>query len=102
MPMYLTAMIPPLWFAIMNPRVMAVSETSEGKPAPARAARRQAVEAVFDRWGGYLMEALIVGLGIASSRLGFANAILYAIVVGAVFVLFRETFVLAPLRARSG
>jgi alkane 1-monooxygenase len=102
MPMYLTAMIPPLWFAIMNPRVKAVSETSEGKPAPARAARRQAVEAVFDRWGGYLMAALIVGLGIASSRLGFANAILYAIVVGAVFVLFRETFVLAPLRARSG
>jgi predicted lipid-binding transport protein (Tim44 family) len=94
-------MVPPLWFAIMNPRVMAVSDETPPKAAPARAARRQAVEAVFDRWGGYLMAALIVGLGIASSRLGFANAVLYAIVVGAVFVLLRETFVLAPIAARA-
>jgi alkane 1-monooxygenase len=101
MPMYLTAMIPPLWFAIMNPRVKAVSESAPiTKPATQRA-RREGVEAVFDRWGGYLMAALIVALGLTSARLGFANAILFASLVGFVFILFRETFVLMPLRTKA-
>jgi alkane 1-monooxygenase len=102
MPMYLTAMVPPLWFAIMNPRVAAVQA---GRPivdrsAP-RAQRRRQARAVFDRWGGYLMAALIVALGLVSSKFGFSNSVLFVIAVSAVLILVREAFVLMPMQART-
>jgi alkane 1-monooxygenase len=100
MPMFLTAMLPPLWFAIMNPRVAAVRE---GRPladrAKPRVRRRGQVEAVFDRWGGYLMAAMILALGLATSRLGFQTSILTFTAVAAALILLRETLVLAPLPA---
>ena len=106
-PMYLTAIVPPLWFAIMNPRVAAVraggdaaaAVTAEPKARAisARARRRGQFQAVFDRWGGYLMAALIVALGLVSSRLGFQNSVLFGIAVAIALIAFRETFVLIPM-----
>ena len=106
-PMYLTAMVPPLWFAIMNPRVAAVQAggdtaaavTAEPKARAVspKARRRGQFQAVFDRWGGYLMAALIVALGLVSSRLGFQNAVLFGIAVAVALIAFRETFVLIPM-----
>src|SRR5579871_2502593 len=102
MPMYLTAMVPPLWFAIMNPRVAAVRE---GRPLAdtrkPRVRRRLRVEAVFDRWGGYLMAAMILALALATSKLGFQTAILSFAAVALVLVVVRETLVLLPLPARA-
>ncbi len=102
MPMYVTAMIPPLWFAIMNPRVAAVRA---GRPLAdarkPRVYRRRQVEAVFDRWGGYLMAAMILALGVATARLGFQNSILAFTAIAAVLVFVRETLVLLPLPARA-
>ena len=106
-PMYLTAMIPPLWFAIMNPRVAAlraggeaaaaVTDEPKARRTTSKARRRGQFQAVFDRWGGYLMAALIVALGLVSSRLGFQNSVLFGIAVAIALIAFRETFVLIPM-----
>jgi alkane 1-monooxygenase len=112
LPMYLAAMVPPLWFAIMNPRVEALRSGHPGavvappEDAPVeaetpKARRRVQVQSVFDRWGGYLMAGLIVALGLVSSRFGFQNAVLFGIAVAVAIIAFRETFVLLPLEARS-
>jgi len=101
MPMFVTAMIPPLWFTIMNPRAVAVQA---GRPAVDRATpvvrRRERVQAVFDRWGGYLMVALIVAIGVVTNRFGFSNSVLFVIAVAAVMILVRETLARLPVRAR--
>lgn len=107
MPMYLAAMVPPLWFAIMNPRVAALREgraagvvepaATEARAAPSRPNRRSQFQAVFDRWGGYLMAGLIVALGLVSSRFGFQNSVLFGIAVAIALIAFRETFVLVPM-----
>jgi alkane 1-monooxygenase len=103
MPMYLAAMLPPLWFAIMNPRVEAIRA---GRPAvaeakaPSKARRREQFQAAFDRWGGYLMAGLIVALGLISSRFGFQNSVLFGIAVAIALIAFRETFVLMPMATR--
>ena len=106
-PMYLTAMVPPLWFSIMNPRVAAlraggeaaaaVTDEPKARRVTSKARRRGQFQAVFDRWGGYLMAALIVALGLVSSRLGFQNSVLFGIAVAIALIAFRETFVLIPM-----
>ncbi len=111
-PMYLTAMVPPLWFAIMNPRVEALRSADPGAvvapPVDARAERGSVSErrrgqfgAVFDRWGGYLMAGLIIAVGVVSSRFGFQDAVVFGIAVAVALIAFRETFVLLPLEAQS-
>jgi alkane 1-monooxygenase len=103
MPMYLAAMVPPLWFAIMNPRVEAlragqpIPAVTEAKPASSKARRRGQFQAAFDRWGGYLMAGMIVALGLVSSRFGFQNSVLFGIAVAIALIGFRETFVLIPM-----
>jgi alkane 1-monooxygenase len=101
-PMYLAAMVPPLWFSIMNPRVEALRS---GPAAPAaatpHAGRREAFQGVFDRWGGYLMAGLIIAVGLVSSRFGFQNAVLFGIAVAVAIVGFREAFVLLPPETRA-
>ena len=109
MPMYLAAMVPPLWFAIMNPRVEALRA---GRPAavatpaveaksPAKARRRGQFQAAFDRWGGYLMAGMIVALGLVSNRFGFQNSVLFGIAVAVALIGFREAFVLIPMASRA-
>ncbi len=106
-PMYLTAMIPPLWFSIMNPRVAALragvdSIAKPAKPAaPSKARRRSQFQAVFDRWGGYLMAGMIVALGLVSNRFGFQNSVLFGIAVAIALIGFRETFVLIPMATQA-
>ena len=107
MPMYLAAMLPPLWFAIMNPRVEAlragqpIAAVIEAKPASSKARRRGQFQAAFDRWGGYLMAGMIVALGLVSSRFGFQNSVLFAIAVAVALIGFRETFVLIPMASHA-
>ena len=107
MPMYLAAMVPPLWFAIMNPRVEAlragqpIAAVIEAKPASSKARRRGQFQAAFDRWGGYLMAGMIVALGLVSSRFGFQNSVLFAIAVAVALIGFRETFVLIPMASQT-
>jgi hypothetical protein len=43
------------------------------------------------------MAALIVALGLVSSRLGFQNSVLFGIAVAIALIAFRETFVLIPM-----
>ncbi len=107
-PMYLTAMVPPLWFSIMNPRVAAVRAAAAAPAAgaapsapSARSRRRGQFQAAFDRWGGYLMAGLIVALGLVSSRFGFQNSVLFGIAVAIALIAFRETFVLIPMETRT-
>jgi alkane 1-monooxygenase len=103
MPMYLAAMVPPLWFAIMNPRVEAirasrpVAATVAEAKSPSKMRRREQFQAAFDRWGGYLMAGMIVALGLVSSRFGFQNSVLFGIAVAIALIGFRETFVLIPM-----
>ncbi len=94
-PLYLAAMNSPLWFAIMNPRVAAVSAALPGiaNPAPApRAERRDQFQGAFDRWGGYLMAGLILAMGLVSSRFGFQNSVLFGMAVAVALIAFREIF----------
>jgi alkane 1-monooxygenase len=110
-PMYLTAMLPPLWFAIMNPRVAAlraggeaaaaVTAAPKAGPASPKARRRGQFQAVFDRWGGYLMAGMIVALGLVSSKFGFQNSVLFGIAVAIALIAFRETFVLIPMETQA-
>ncbi len=104
MPMYLAAMMPPLWFAIMNPRVEAIRAgrpvASQAK-APSRTRRREQFQAAFDRWGGYLMAGLIVALGLVSSRFGFQNSVLFGSAVAIALIGFREAFVLIPMATQA-
>jgi alkane 1-monooxygenase len=112
MPMYLAAMVPPLWFAIMNPRVEALrSGQAEAVVEPAADApirsqrpserRRAQFRGVFNDWGGYMMAGLIVALGLFSKRFGFQNAVLFGIAVAVAVVMIREMFVLLPQQART-
>jgi alkane 1-monooxygenase len=109
MPMYLAALVPPLWFAIMNPRVEALRD---GRPAaiatpaaeakaPAKARRRGQFQAAFDRWGGYLMGGMIVALGLVSNRFGFQNSVLFGLAVAVALIGFREAFVLIPMASQA-
>jgi alkane 1-monooxygenase len=109
MPMYLAAMVPPLWFSIMNPRVealragdpAAIAVAAETKAPSPRTRRREQFQAAFDRWGGYLMAGLIVALGLVSSRFGFQNSVLFGIAVAIALIAFRETFVLIPMATQA-
>jgi len=101
-PMYLTAMMPPLWFRIMNPRVEAIraGRTSDaatpGAVQTAKERRGIQVRGLFDRWGGYLMALLVIAMIFTSGRLGFQGAVLLVMGVALATVLFRETFVRLP------
>ncbi|HXQ09607.1 MAG TPA: alkane 1-monooxygenase [Caulobacteraceae bacterium] len=103
-PMYLTAMIPPLWFRIMNPKVEAIrAGRTLAAPAPgaqtAQDRRRVQVRGLFDRWGGYLIGLLVIAMIYTSGRLGFQGAVLLVLGVAIATVLFRETFVRLPIAA---
>ena len=92
-----------LWFAIMNPRVEAIraGQPAAAKPPSSRDRRRGQFQAAFDRWGGYLMAAMIVALGLVSNRFGFQNSVLFAIALAIALIGFRETFVLIPMATRA-
>src|SRR3989442_6938030 len=95
MPMFVTAMVPPIWFAVMNPRVEAWRREHWRAPAeaesepPARteptstAARRRQLRAVLDQWGGWFICALLLILPFINDAFGYQGGIAFVIVFGA-------------------
>ena len=112
MAMYLAALVPPVWFAIMNPRVDAVraaqSASATGAPATAshpaehaspRKLRRRAYQGLVDAWGGFFIAAVIAAMAVANERFGFQGGVVLAMVVGLAAVTLREAWILLPLGA---
>jgi alkane 1-monooxygenase len=87
MSMYLTALIPPLWFAVMNPRVAAVKKAFE-KGATAQTVetplvrRRRRAWAEIDRWGGWAILTVILVMFAGKTRLGYQGGVAIGIGVG--------------------
>jgi alkane 1-monooxygenase len=87
MSMYLTALVPPLWFAIMNPRVAAVKKAFE-KGAQTQAVetslvrRRRWASGEVDRWGGWAILTAILIMILAKTRLGYQGGVAVGIGVG--------------------
>jgi alkane 1-monooxygenase len=105
MPMFVTAMVPPLWFAVMNPRVEAwrrahLGETDAAAAAPpAHAGRRAQLQALFDRWGGWFILALLIVLPIVNDAYGFQGGIAFVIVFGILMLGVRALYVRLPSSA---
>jgi hypothetical protein len=113
MAMYLAALVPPVWFAIMNPRVEAVRlrqaatpvgpaaehETAAPTPLPSsRETRRRQYQALVDAWGGFFIAAVIVAMALINRGHGFDTGVALAIGIGLVVMALREGFLLLPTR----
>ncbi|HKT54240.1 MAG TPA: alkane 1-monooxygenase [Caulobacteraceae bacterium] len=107
MSMYLTALIPPLWFAVMNPRVAAVKKAFEtGAPISAVetpvARRRRWAGAGIDRWGGWAMlAAILVMFAGTKSHLGYQGGVAIGIALGIVALIVFLAVVYLPGGGRS-
>jgi len=105
MAMYVAALIPPLWFALMDRRVAAVRAAQDaraaGTPAPIVAPPpipRRRVTAFIDRWGGWLLLGLLIGSAAVNSVFGFQEGVLFLIGAGVVALALREAVVAASPR----
>lgn len=108
--MYLAALLPPVWFAIMNPRVDALLAAQATRPAGAPAdlsdlktqtvsARRQRqarYQSAVDAWGGFFIAAILAAMALTNERFGFQGGVILALAVGLAVVVIRGAWLALP------